>query len=57
MVAADLRLSGELLGDEPKSTSAFRWLISTGMGGQIALKHDPEKCAAVFGKDHAQTRS
>jgi hypothetical protein len=21
------------------------------------LKHDPEKCAAVFGKDHAQTRS
>src|SRR5262249_29161071 len=23
----------------------------------IALKHDPEKCAAVFGKDHAQTTS
>jgi quercetin dioxygenase-like cupin family protein len=22
-----------------------------------APKHDPEKCAAVFGKDHAQTRS
>jgi hypothetical protein len=21
------------------------------------LKHDAEKCAAVFGKDHAQTRS
>jgi hypothetical protein len=21
------------------------------------LKHDPEKCAAVFGKDHAQTMS
>src|SRR3954454_12978037 len=25
--------------------------------GLAALKHDPEKCAAVFGKDHAQTRT
>ncbi len=25
--------------------------------GLVALKHDPEKCAAVFGKDRAQTRS
>src|SRR5262245_50599623 len=25
--------------------------------GSDSLKHDPEKCAAVFGKDHAQTRS
>jgi hypothetical protein len=22
-----------------------------------ALEHDPEKCAAVFGKDHAQTKT
>jgi hypothetical protein len=23
--------------------------------GSLALEHDPEKCAAVFRKDHAQT--
>jgi hypothetical protein len=26
-------------------------------GNLIALAHDPEKCAAVFRKDHAQTKS
>src|SRR5262249_2824403 len=25
--------------------------------GERELEHDPEKCAAVFGKDHAQTKS
>ncbi|MBV6486815.1 MAG: hypothetical protein GHHEDOFH_00751 [Pseudorhodoplanes sp.] len=29
--------------------------IETGMNA-AALKHDPEKCEAVFGKDHAQTK-
>jgi hypothetical protein len=24
---------------------------------EVGLEHDPEKCAAVFGKDHAQTMS
>jgi hypothetical protein len=25
-------------------------------GNQQILVHDPEKCAAVFGQDHAQTK-
>ena len=37
-------------GDEPQSVRRRR-------GHLARLKHDPEKCAAVFGKDHAQTRS
>src|SRR3569623_370468 len=35
----------------PSSHSVRRWL-----GFVNALEHDPEKCAAVFRKDHAQTK-
>ncbi|MBZ0140922.1 MAG: hypothetical protein K8H87_14295, partial [Pseudorhodoplanes sp.] len=32
---------------------------AAGAAGQAAafLEHDPEKCEAVFGKDHARTKS
>jgi hypothetical protein len=33
-----------------------RWLARQHGRGSAALGHDPEKCEAVFGKDHAQTR-
>jgi hypothetical protein len=35
----------------PKSVQRFSEKI------MLKQEHDPEKCAAVFGKDHAQTRS
>jgi hypothetical protein len=37
----------------PRSSSSTR----PAYGAADDLKHDPEKCVAVFGKDHAQTRS
>jgi hypothetical protein len=46
MVAADLRLSEELLGDELKSAPGFGVMISTGMGAQAAL-------AAMLSRDDA----
>ena len=47
MVAAALRLSEELLGDELESTSAFRCMISTGRGSAVTA------LAAMLSRDDA----